>query len=97
MVTLTLSASLAALLPEHESSRKNGSYSIMIEANSWTETVNEIRLKFQRVAGHVFDESGQLRSGLLAAVNDYVSAHGDGCPQVKPGDEVFLFAQIAGG
>lgn len=97
MVTLTLSASLAALLPERKNNRRNGCYSITVDANSWPEAVNEIRLNFQDLASHVFDESGQLRPGLLVAVNDDVSSHGDDYPRIKPGDEVFLFAQIAGG
>jgi molybdopterin converting factor small subunit len=97
MVTLTLSASLAALLPEHDNSSKNGRHSITVDADCWTEVVNETRVKFQRLASHVFDESGQLRPGLLAAVNDDVSSYADDYPPIKPGDEIFLFVQIAGG
>ena len=97
MVTLTLSASLAALLPEHSNTSRNGRYSITVDANSWQETVDEIRVKFHRLANHMFDESGQPRPGLLVAVNDRVSSHGDGQPRIEAGDEVFLFAQIAGG
>jgi len=97
MVTLTLSASLAALLPEHKNNGRNRRYSITVDANSWTEVVNQVQLKFQCLANHVFDQSGQLQPGLLAAVNDDVNSRGDGYPLIKPGDEVFLFAQIAGG
>jgi molybdopterin converting factor small subunit len=97
MVTLTLSAPLAALLPENKNNRRNGRCSITIDANNWTEAVNEIHLKFERLASHMFDESSQLRPGLLVAVNDDVNSHGDDYPRINPGDEVFLFTQIAGG
>lgn len=97
MITLTLSASLAALLPDHNYKGENRHCSIKVNANNWAEVVAEIRLKFQRLASHVFDESGQLRPGLLAAVNDDVNARGDGDPLIGPGAEVFLFVQIAGG
>lgn len=97
MIILTLSAPLATLLPEQESNDRHRRQSIRIDANSWTDAVSEISRRFQRLANHVFDESGQLRRGFLAAINDNVSSRSDGPPRIDPGDEIFLFAQIAGG
>jgi hypothetical protein len=97
MITLTLAASLASLLPEHGDNARSGRRSITIDANNWPETVDQIRHRFAQLANHVFDESGQLRSGLLIAVNDEVTSRSDGPPQITPNNEVFLFTQIAGG
>lgn len=96
MVTVTLSASLVALMPERADARRTR-YSMTIDSDTWDGVVSEISTRFRRLADHLFDESGSLRPGLLVAVNDDVILHVTDPPQVRPGDEIFLFTQIAGG
>jgi sulfur transfer ThiS family protein len=59
--------------------------------------VEQINSRFQRLGDHVFDDEGRLRPGLLVAINDEVTSRRDRTPRIAPGDEVFLFTQIAGG
>lgn len=95
MVMVRLSASLAALLPEQpgRSTRRT----IEVDAANWPETTHQIALRFQRLARHVFTDTGQLRSGLLMAVNNEIIRPGDEIPWLEQTDEVYLFQQIAGG
>jgi molybdopterin converting factor small subunit len=97
MVSLTLATSLAALVPADPDGAMSARRSITLDADSWPEAVTEIRLRFGRLATHVFDAAGGLRPGLIAAVNAEVCPQSGDHPRIKHGDEVFLFAQIAGG
>jgi hypothetical protein len=97
MIKLTLAAGLAAMLPKDDETQQRGRRTVTIEANSWSETVEQINRRFRRLGDHVFDDEGRLRPGLLIAVNDKVTSRRDGIPHIGPGDEVFLFTQIAGG
>jgi hypothetical protein len=96
VITVTLSASLATYLSGHDTT-PTGQRSFVLAAANWTDTVHEIRSRFSRLGDHLFEESGWLRSGLLAAVNDVVGHHADGPPDMHSGDHLFLFTQIAGG
>jgi hypothetical protein len=95
MVMVKLSASLAALLPEQ--TRQSTRSAIEVDAANWPETTQQIALRFQRLARHVFTETGQLRSGLLMALNDEIIKPGSEIPRLEQTDEVYLFQQIAGG
>lgn len=97
MIKLTLAAGLAAMLPADEGIVKRGRRVLTVEANDWAELVAQISRRFTALSNHVFDEESQLRSGMLIAVNDEVTSRRHGTPQISPGDEVFLFTQIAGG
>jgi molybdopterin converting factor small subunit len=93
VVTLTLPASLAALLPEGAS---QGGRSVPVDADDWQQLTREIRIRFPRLAGRVLTESGDVRTGFLVAVNDALGDP-DQPPDLHAGDEVFLIPQIAGG
>jgi molybdopterin converting factor small subunit len=98
VVTVTLASSLASYLPDDGvAPHSAGHRSVTLVAESWSETVREIRARYSRLGEHLFEESGQLRSGLLVAVNDQLDHHKDGPRGIQPGDSIFLFAQIAGG
>ncbi|SDP40256.1 MoaD/ThiS family protein [Lentzea jiangxiensis] len=95
MVTMTLAASLATYLSDGAGSP--GHRSLTLDAETWPETVREIRQRHQRLGHHLFEESGRLRSGFLVAVNDEVSRRPEGPTHLRSGDHVYLFVQIAGG
>jgi molybdopterin converting factor small subunit len=98
VVTVTLAASLATYLPEDPIGPcPAGHRSVTLAAESWPDTVQELRSRFDRLGEHLFEESGRLRSGFLVAVNDQLIRHEDGPRDVRSGDKVYLFAQIAGG
>jgi molybdopterin converting factor small subunit len=98
VVTVTLAASLASYLPEDEAAPDPaGHRSVTLPAETWTETVREIRARYRRLGEHMFEESGKLRSGLLVAVNDQLDRHQHGLHSIRGGDNIFVFAQIAGG
>lgn len=103
MLTLTLTASLAALLPAEPAvpggpGSPDGRHgrTVVIDAEDWAGTVQQIRARFPRLADRVLTPADEVRIGFLVAVNDVVGAPGER-PRVRAGDEVFLFAQIAGG
>ena len=91
---VTLAASLAAYLPQHSG---DGHHSVTLKAETWPEAVRELRSRFDRLGRHLFEDSGRLRSGFLVAVNEQVDHGEDGPRHVRSGDELFVFAQIAGG
>lgn len=95
MVTMTLAASLAPYLSD--GAEVPESRSLTLDAESWPETVREIRQRHQKLSRHLFEESGRLRSGFLVAINDEVSRHPEGPTHLRSGDHVYLFVQIAGG
>ncbi|WP_026360893.1 MoaD/ThiS family protein [Amycolatopsis nigrescens] len=97
MVTFTLAASLAGFLPERERAGMPAHCSLTIDANNWPEAVAQLRSRCERLGEHVFDGAGRLRPGFLVAVNDVVASRREGPGRLRPGDELFLFAQIAGG
>ncbi|NUT49477.1 MAG: MoaD/ThiS family protein [Saccharothrix sp.] len=95
MVDVTLGASLAGYLPDGDES--SGRRSVALAADTWPDTVREIRSRFEKLGERLFDESGRLRSGFVVAVNDEVSRGPDGPRLLGPGDRLYVFAQIAGG
>jgi hypothetical protein len=95
VLTLTISASLSALVGS--AAGNNSIRSVQIEADDWTMAVAAIRAQFPRLAERVFTDTGRIRPGFLVAVNDVVSSCGEEVPDIRPGDEVFMFVQIAGG
>jgi hypothetical protein len=92
MVKLTLASSLCGLVDGVDSAR-----SVAIAADCWPEAVDEIRACHPRLAARVLHDDGHLRQGFLVAVNGVMKTTGDLAVEVGPGDEVFLFVQIAGG
>lgn len=97
MIIVTLASSLAAYLPGDGGGSAGGHRSITLAAETWSDTVHEIRSQFDLLGKHLFDPAGKLRAGFLVAVNDEVSRRPDGPAQVRSGDHLFLFTQMAGG
>lgn len=97
MIKLTLSASLARMLPPSVHSGNSARATLDVDVNDWAALVEDIGGRFTALADHTFDTSGRLRSGLLVAVNDEIVAGVSRRPVVKHGDDVYLFTQIAGG
>jgi hypothetical protein len=97
MLTLTLTAALFSLLPEHERVNAGPGREVSVDASNWSETVAQIQARFPRLAARVLDGSGAVKPGFLIAVNNQVPSSNAELPDVTKGDEVFLFAQIAGG
>ncbi|MET9489772.1 MoaD/ThiS family protein [Nocardia sp. NPDC006630] len=99
MVVVTLAASLVTYLDEVDDlgSPPTECRSITCTADSWLVLVNQIRARFDRLAKHLFDESGRLRAGFLLALNDEIYRRPDRLTGLHAGDQLFVFAQIAGG
>jgi hypothetical protein len=93
MLTIRLSAGLAALVPPEALVRR----SFIVDADDWAGTVAVLRTRFPRLADRVLTEAGTVRPGFLVAVNDVVGTGEEPVPPVSPGDELFLLAQISGG
>lgn len=96
MLSLTLSAPLAALVPEREQAGTGTRYATSLEASSWAEATAEIRHRFPVLAERVLAQDGTVCGGFVLVVNDEVAPRGS-IPQVRQGDELALIAQIAGG
>jgi hypothetical protein len=93
MLTVRLSAGLAALVPPDELVRR----AFTVDADDWSGTVAVLRARFPRLADRVLTEAGTVRPGFLVAVNDVVGTGDEPVPVIRPGDELFLLAQISGG
>ena len=97
MVTLTLSASLFALLPDPEQHVAERRRSVRLNATSWEDAVLEIRRRFASLAARVFTESGVPARGFVVVVNDDVVRLERESIVLKDGDELCLLAALAGG
>lgn len=97
MVSVTLASSLAAYLPADNGAGSGGRRTITVSAETWPETVQEIRTRYRRLGDHLFESSGKLRAGFLVAINDEVDRRPDRISRLGTGDSVFVFTQIAGG
>jgi molybdopterin converting factor small subunit len=96
MITLVLSAPLAALLENGSSQRPARRCKISVNAQSWPEVVARMRHDYPELAQRLFTASGDLASGFVVAVNAAVVAHGESI-RVGEGDELAFVPQIAGG
>ncbi|MBF6170090.1 MoaD/ThiS family protein [Nocardia blacklockiae] len=99
MVVVTLATSLVTYLNDADegAASPTDSRSITVTADSWLGLVQEISLRFDRLAKHLFDEDGRLRRGFLLAVNDEIYRRPDRLACLRNGDQLFVFTQIAGG
>ena len=98
MIRLTLPSSLGDLLYEDGSmkGRPRRPTSVTLDVESWDQVAREIRSRFPRLADRVLTESGMLAQGFLLALNDDVIPSGAAFV-LDSGDELYLFAQVAGG
>jgi hypothetical protein len=97
MLKLTLSASLLSLLPESDRAEVGNRHTLSVDAGSWPEAVTQLQNRFPRLAAHVLDPSGRVKRGFVVAVNDRITSVNEQPPEISPGDDIFLFTQIAGG
>jgi hypothetical protein len=95
MLNLTLAAPLASLLPKQEQAALGTRHSTNLQANSWSEAIDEMHCRFPVLADRVLAQDGSVRGGFVLVVNDEVAPRG--LPQVSQGDALALIAQIAGG
>ena len=98
MITLTLPAPLAALLPEENSSGARRPRAVTLDADSWADAVQEIRARYPLLAERVFTEDAtELASGVVLVVNREMAPRGAPSVALAPGDEISFIPQIAGG
>jgi hypothetical protein len=93
VLTIRLSAGLADLVPPEALALRT----FTVDADDWTGTVAVLRARFPRLAERVLTDVGTVRPGFLVAVNDVVGTGDEPVPVIRPGDELFLLAQISGG
>jgi molybdopterin converting factor small subunit len=94
MLTVTLSAGLASLVPPDALAAGPNRRTLRVDADDWPGAVAALRAAFPHLAERVLTEAGTVRPGFLVVVNDVV---GETAPLVRPGDELFFLAQISGG
>jgi molybdopterin converting factor small subunit len=97
MIRLALSAPLFDLLPEDERRASPTKRSVVLEADSWGEVVEEVRGRFPVMAEKVFMDSGGIAPGFVLVINDEVLPPSAGDFGVSGGDDISLIAAIAGG
>jgi molybdopterin converting factor small subunit len=95
MVSLRLSASLAPLLPDGTgpSSRRT----VMMDASCWVELTEQIRDRFPDLAKRVLNGGAEVAPGFVLVVNDEVMRRPPASLTLAAGDEVTIFAAVAGG
>jgi molybdopterin converting factor small subunit len=96
MVRLTLSASLAVLLPESDQVRTSHT-TVQVDASCWNELTEQMRQRFPVLAGRVLNGGSDVSPGFVVVVNDEVTRKPPGDLELSPGDEVYMFAAVAGG
>jgi molybdopterin converting factor small subunit len=97
MIRLALAAPLFDLLPEDERSGSLRQRSLVLEAESWGDVVEEVRRRCPVLAKKVLADSGGISPGFVLVVNDEVQPPSTRDFDVSEGDELSLIAAIAGG
>lgn len=98
MITLTLSAPLARLMPDSASSNGGRPRSVRLDARNWRELAAEMRARYPLVAKRVLTDAGMLTPGFVLVVNDQaVPTHSSSAYEVSDGDDVAVIAALAGG
>jgi molybdopterin converting factor small subunit len=96
MVRLTLSAPLATLLPEVSHVRSSRA-TVQVEASCWFELTEQLRERYPSLASRVLAGHVDVKPGFVVAVNDQVTSRPEPTFELMPGDEVYIFAAVAGG
>jgi molybdopterin converting factor small subunit len=97
MVRLTLSAPLATLLPDNGEHSRASRTTVQVDAASWLELVEQMRSRFPALAGRVLNGAHDIKPAFVVVVNDEVTRRPDPAFALRPGDEVYMFAAVAGG
>jgi molybdopterin converting factor small subunit len=96
MVRLTLSAPLAVLLPGADRGRGSRT-TVQIEASCWSELAGQLRERFPALASRVLTGASDVNPSFVVVVNDEVTRRPAPTFALTHGDEVFMFAAVAGG
>jgi molybdopterin converting factor small subunit len=96
MIQLVLPASLCVLVPETENDSE-ARRSVTLSADSWDGVVQELRERCPQLAERVLTQSGAVAAGFVLVVNGVTVPSSQRSVELKPGDEIFLLAQISGG
>jgi molybdopterin converting factor small subunit len=95
MVRVSLSSSLAGLVPggDGRSSRRT----LEVDAACWSELAEQLRHRYPALAERVLNGGAAMSPGFVLVVNDEVLRQPSGSLALAAGDEVVIFAAVAGG
>jgi molybdopterin converting factor small subunit len=96
MARLTLSAPLAGLLADAERV-PNSRATVNVEAASWLDLTEQMRVRFPALAERVLNGGCEVRQGFVIVVNDEVVRRLQPTFELGTADEVYVFAAVAGG
>ena len=96
MVNLTLSAPLGVLLPGGDPSRPTRR-PVQVDAATWAELADQLRDRFPVLAQRVLNGGCDVNPSFVVVLNDMVTRRPGATLELRPGDEVYLLAAVAGG
>jgi hypothetical protein len=97
MASITLSSPLFELVPEQERVNAPARRSLALAAGDWSEATRELRARFPQLAQRILTESGSLAEGFVVALNGALLDRGESPSKLREGDQLHVFAQMAGG